>query len=105
MIGRGRIAFVGVFQTGLPFTSHTTAQFRVGGDFNADDNICYVPNAPAFGNPIKGASKGDFQRGLLKGPDFRPPPEDTEGDLGRSTFQHPGYATSDLQLVEVFRIP
>ena len=105
VIGGWKIAAVGVFQTGLPFTVHTSAPYGAGGDFNADGDNYDVPNAPSFGNHIKGASKVDFQRGLFNASEFPLPPNGTEGDLGRNTFDHPGYATVDFQVMKVFRIP
>ena len=105
VIGGWQVAFVGVFQTGLPFTVHTSAPFGGGGDFNADGDNYDVPNAPSFGNHIKATSRADFQRGLFEAADFPLPPAGVEGDLDRNTLDHPGYATVDLQLMKVFPIP
>ena len=105
VIGGWQLAAVGVFQTGLPFTVHTTAPFGAGGDFNADGENYDVPNAPSFGNHNRGASRTDFRRGLFSASDFPSPPVGTQGDLGRNTFDHPGYATIDFQLMKVFPIP
>ena len=102
MLGGWQLASTGVFQTGIPFTVHTTAGFGAGGDFNADGENYDVPNAPAFGNHISGASKADFRSGLFSASDFPLPAEGIQGDLGRNTFDHPGYATVDFQLLKRF---
>jgi hypothetical protein len=105
MIGGWQLAATGVFQTGIPFTVHTTAGFGAGGDFNADGENYDVPNAPAFGNTISGASKADFRSGLFSASDFPLPADGIQGNLGRNTFDHPGYATVDFQLLKRFPIP
>ena len=46
-----------------------------------------------------GASRADFKRGLFSASDFPLPPDRTQGDLGRNTFDHPGYATVDFQVM------
>ena len=105
VLGGWHIAAVGVLQTGLPFTVFTSAPFGRGGDFNADGQNHDLPNAPSFGNHISGASKQDFLSGLFTAADFPVPRDGTQGDLGRNTFDNPGYATVDFQVMKVFRIP
>jgi len=104
-LGGWRIIAVGVFQSGLPFTVHTTAPFGAGGDFNADGENYDVPNAPSFGNKLDGVSRRDFQDGLFTAADFPTPAQGVQGDLGRNTFEHPGFATVDFQVMKTFRIP
>ena len=79
MLGGWQLASTGVFQTGIPFTVHTTAGFGAGGDFNADGENYDVPNAPAFGNHISGASKDRFRQGLFSASDFPLPADGIQG--------------------------
>jgi hypothetical protein len=103
-------------QTGQPFTPHVSRSFTQGGDFNADGNNNDRPNTPAAGNYIQ-TSRHDyvnpnngifnFEGGTLEErlEYFGTPEPGTVGDLGRNTYDGPGFANFDFSLFKDFMIP
>jgi hypothetical protein len=87
----------------LPFTVVTTAPYPRG-DFNADGFNYDVPNTPSYGN-YKPTSRGDFVNGLFPASAFPLPPVGQQGSLGRNTFDGPGLANINLNLVKTAHIP
>jgi hypothetical protein len=109
-------------QTGLPFTVTTSAPFHpvfdgsgnvignTGGDYNADGTNYDVPNVPSFGSHLSGKNKKDFLNGVFGPPStaaaqFPAPALGSEGNLGRNTYDEPGYDNVDLNLVKFFTMP
>ncbi|HEX4771987.1 MAG TPA: carboxypeptidase regulatory-like domain-containing protein [Bryobacteraceae bacterium] len=117
LLGGWEFGGVVVLQSGLPFTVYTSAPFvpvfnssgqvigNSGGDYNADGYNYDVPNAPSFGNHLSGQSKQNFLNGLFPASAFPAPPLGTEGDLGRNTFDQPGFSNVDLTLTRSFNTP
>jgi hypothetical protein len=99
-----------ILQSGQPFTVYTSKQFTYGpdyasgGDYNADGFGYDLPNTPRFGNHIK-THRSDFQNGLFQASDFPVPAEGTEGNLGRNTFDGPGFANVNLSAERSFDLP
>ena len=91
--------------TGLPFTVYTGASFKGGGDYNADGYQYDVPNAPSFGNHLPGQPRSAFLKGLFPASAFPKPALGQEGDLGRNTFDAPGYANTNLNVAKLFYTP
>lgn len=115
--------------TGLPFTVHNTASFvpicdagavapvnnhcpagssitgDSGGDYNADGYGWDVPNAPGFGRHLGGQSKKQFLKGVFNASDFPTPALGVEGNLGRNTYDSPGYKNFDLTVEKYFDLP
>jgi hypothetical protein len=104
VLGGWRLGGVAVFSTGLPFTVYTTSPFPTG-DFNADGFNYDVPNTPAFGNHLKGQSKQSFLHGLFPASAFPNPPLGEEGDLGRNTYDQPGYDNVNLNIAKLIYAP
>lgn len=104
ILGGWQMGAIGIFQSGTPFTVLSTQAFNLGGDFNADGVNFDPPNTPAFGNRLKGKSRRDFLSGLFTRADFPVPAPGATGNLGRNTFDNPGYANVDLNLTKSFRI-
>jgi hypothetical protein len=109
-------------QTGLPFTVFTSAPFHpvfdaggnvvgnTGGDYNADGYNYDVPNVPSFGRHLSGRNKEEFLNGVFGPPStaaaqFPTPALGTEGNLGRNTYDQPGYNNVDLNISKFFAVP
>lgn len=103
-LGGWRLGGVFILQTGLPFTVYTTAAYPTG-DFNADGNDYDVPNTPGFGNHLSGQSRQKFLHGLFPASAFPDPPLGQEGDLGRNTYDQPGYSNVDLNVAKLIYAP
>ena len=106
-----------VFETGLPFTVYTTAPFipvlgpngkvvgNNGGDYNADGYDYDVPNVPSFGRHLSGQPRSKFLTGLFPASAFPAPALGVEGNLGRNTYDQPGYNGVDLNLEKLIYGP
>jgi len=124
-LGGWQFGGVWILQTGLPFTVYTSAPFKAvynlagcpalgsacqivgntGGDYNADGSNYDVPNTPAFGKHLSGQSKKNFLNGLFAASAFPAPPLGQEGDLGRNTYDQPGYNNLDFTFEKFFSTP
>jgi hypothetical protein len=110
--------------TGLPFTVNTTQAFNpvfdgsgnvignTGGDYNADGLNYDVPNVPTFGRHLSGQSKKQFLSGIFGNPTtgaaknaFPVPALGQEGNLGRNTYDSPGYKDFDMTFEKYFNVP
>jgi hypothetical protein len=106
-----------ILQTGLPFTVYTSAPFspvynssgkligNAGGDYNADGANYDLPNVPAFGPHLSGQPRQNFLKGLFPASAFPKPALGVEGDLGRNTYDQPGYNNVDFTFEKFFYIP
>jgi hypothetical protein len=103
VLGGWSLAGIAIFQSGLPFTVVTTAPYPRG-DFNADGFNYDAPNTPSIGNHIS-ASRSDFINGLFTASSFPIPSLGQEGNLGRNTFDGPGLANVNLNIVKTTAIP
>ena len=83
---------------------------NAGGDYNADGTNWDTPNVPSFGRHLSGKSKNDYLNGIF-GPSataaaqFPSPALGVEGNLGRNTYDQPGYDNVDLNLSKSFTTP
>jgi hypothetical protein len=122
ILGGWQVGGVWLLQTGLPFTVHTSQAFdpvfdeggnvigNTGGDFNADGTNYDTPNVPSFGRHLSGKHKKDYLSGIFGAqPDaaakFPAPALGVEGNLGRNTYDEPGYNNVDLNLAKFFTLP
>jgi hypothetical protein len=117
VLGGWQFGGVWLMQTGLPFTVYTTASFNpvfnsagqvvgnTGGDYNADGSAFDVPNEPSFGPHIKGQPRKAFLNGLFPASAFPSPALGAEGDLGRNTYDGPGYNNVDFTFEKLFHTP
>jgi hypothetical protein len=103
-LGGWQVAGVWIVQTGLPFTVYTTAPYPIG-DYNADGYNYDVPNTPHFGNHLKGQPRRAFLHGLFAASDFPVPPLGQEGNVGRNTYDQPGYNNVDFTVEKIFHTP
>ncbi|MSV29766.1 MAG: TonB-dependent receptor [Bryobacterales bacterium] len=101
--GGWRLSTIAMFSSGRPFTVFSSSPYP-NGDFNADGFNWDVPNTPAFGNSIS-ASRSNFISGLFKAADFPRPNRGVRGDLGRNTFEGPGLANINLNVIKATKIP
>ncbi len=115
-------------QTGLPFTvvngsgfapvcsggaalvnnqcpAGTTIVGNTGGDYNADGYNTKLPNVPTFGAHLGGQSKSQFLNGIFTASQFPAPALGLEGNLGRNTYDRPGYKNMDLTFEKHFSVP
>jgi carboxypeptidase family protein len=104
-LGGWRVGGIVILHTGLPFTVYTNASFAGGGDYNADGYQYDVPNTPSFGNHLSGQSRSAFLKGLFPASAFPKPALGQEGNLGRNTYDAPGYANSNIQVAKLFYTP
>jgi hypothetical protein len=104
VLGGWRLGGVAIFSTGLPFTVYTTAPYPTG-DFNADGFDYDVPNTPSFGNHLRGQSKQAFLHGLFSASAFPNPALGQEGNLGRNTYDQPGYDNVNLNVSKLIYTP
>lgn len=117
IIGGWQFGGVWIMQTGLPFTVYTSASFvpvynsagqlvgNKGGDYNADGSNYDVPNTPAFGNHLNGRTKSEYLNGIFAASAFPVPALGVEGNLGRNTFDGPGYNNVDFTFEKYFTTP
>lgn len=114
LLGGWRMSGVWVLQSGLPFTVYTSAPFapvfnssgdvigNKGGDYNADGFNYDVPDVPSFGSSTGDLSRRKYLHGLFPASAFPAPPLGQEGDLGRNTYNQPGYNNLNFTLAKVF---
>lgn len=117
ILGGWEFGGVWIMQTGLPFSVYTSASFNPvfnsegqlignkGGDYNADGSNYDVPNAPSFGNHLSGQKKSNYLNGIFTASQFPVPSLGTEGNLGRNTFDGPGYNNVDFTFEKYFTTP
>ena len=103
ILGNWRLAGIAIFQSGRPFTVVSQAPFPTG-DFNGDGFNWDSPNTPAFGNSVS-SERSDFINGLFLASDFPRPPSGQQGNLGRNTFDGPGLANVNLNVIKAVKIP
>lgn len=113
-LGGWELSGVWVLQSGLPFTVYTSAPFspvydsngnvvgNTGGDYNADGYNYDVPNVPSFGKTLSGLSREKYLHGLFSASQFPTPALGQEGDLGRNTYNQPGYNNFNFTLAKTF---
>jgi hypothetical protein len=116
-IGGWRLGGTSILSSGLPFTVNTTAPFHAvydnsgnvvgntGGDYNADGNNYDVPNTPSFGRHLSGQPRSKFLTGLFPASAFPAAPFGIEGNLGRNTYDQPGYANVNLNAEKLWYAP
>lgn len=114
LLGGWELSGVWVLQSGLPFTVYTSAPFspvfnssgqvvgNAGGDYNADGSDYDVPNVPSFGSKLGGLSRRKYLQGLFPASAFPVPSLGKEGNLGRNTYNQPGYNNFDFTFAKVF---
>jgi hypothetical protein len=108
-------------QSGQPFTPYSRVRFGLGGDWNADGSRNDRPNTPAVGNSIS-SERSDFTNpnaGIFNIPSSTPnqppgfvdklqyfgePELGTNGNLGRNTYEGPGFASVDFSLFRDFAL-
>jgi len=68
-----------------------------------------MPDVPSFGRHLSGESKKGFLNGVFGPPaggaaaeKFPAPPLGTEGNLGRNTYDNPGYNNLNFTVAKVF---
>jgi hypothetical protein len=93
-----------ILQSGQPFTVYTSAQYSSGGDYNGDGFDYDTPDVPSFGNHLK-TKRSDFLKGLFTASEFPVPAKGTEGNLGRNTYDGPGFANVNLAAQRSFNLP
>lgn len=116
-LGGWQIGTTAILQSGSPFTVSCGLPFQPvfddagnmignnGCDFNADGLNNDFPDTPAFGDSIQGASRQDYLDGIFTAADFPKPATVRPGTLGRNTFENPGYANVDFNLLRQIPFP
>ena len=83
----------------------TTIIGNSGGDYNADGYNTKLPNVPSFGAHLGGQSKSQFLNGIFTASQFPAPGLGLEGNLGRNTYDRPGYKDFDFTFEKYFSLP
>lgn len=116
-LGGWQFSGVWVLATGLPFTVYSTAPFapvydangnvvgNTGGDYNADGYNWDIPNTPSFGRHLSGVSNKKYLKGIFTESSFPAPTLGVEGNLGRNTYDQPGYNNLDFTFEKFFDVP
>ncbi len=107
-LGGWELSGLWIMQTGMPFWVYTTNAYGAGGDFNADGIKWDSPNVTSFGSHLSGQSKSKFLNGLFPAsafplPTFAPGTWG-EGNLGRNTYDNPGYNSFNLTVGKAFTV-
>jgi hypothetical protein len=117
VLGGWQFGGVWIMQTGLPLSVYNGASFspvfdasgnvigNTGGDYNADGSDYDVPNTPSFGNHLNGEGKKNYLNGIFTKADFPTPALGKQGNLGRNTFDQPGYNNVDFTFEKFFNVP
>jgi hypothetical protein len=118
VLGGWQFGGVWLVQTGMPFTVYTTASFapvfdpvtgnvvgNTGGDFNADGSNFDIPNEPTFGRHLPSQPRKAFLNGLFPASAFPTPTPGTEGNIGRNTYDGPGYNNVNFTFAKFFNTP
>jgi hypothetical protein len=108
----GGVAAVG---SSCPGGSTIVGYAANSGDYNADGTTYDLPMVPTFGRHLSGQSKGNFLNGIFGSPaggaaaaKFAQPafsPTGAEGNLGRNTYDQPGYKDMDFTFEKNFNVP
>jgi hypothetical protein len=119
-LGGWQFSGVWVMASGLPFTVTTSAPFapvfdsggnvvgNTGGDYNADGTNYDIPDAPSFGRRLSGVGNKKFLQGIFGATGasaFPAPSLGQEGNLGRGTYDGPGYNNLDFTFEKFFDVP
>lgn len=104
LLGGWELSGTWFMQTGMPLWVYNGASYANGGDYNADGINVDMPNAPTFGRHLSGQSKEKFLSGLFPASAFPAPPLGQEGNLGRNTYDNPGYNSFNLTVGKAFTI-
>jgi hypothetical protein len=122
ILGGWQINGILALQSGQPFTPFDARSFAAGGDYNADGNNNDRPNTPSTGNAF-GSERTDWINagaGPFRIPTtsatgvpstaekvafFGKPADGTNGNLGRNTYEGPGFANNDFSIFKDFRLP
>ncbi len=108
-------------QSGQPFTPFCSLSYSRGCDFNADGANNDRPNTPSSGNTVSSsrsswvnAAAGPFKiptssdTGIPSTTEklafFGTPTAPADGNLGRNTFEGPGFANTDFSVFKNFKI-
>ncbi len=91
-----------ILQSGRPFSVYSAASYPTG-DYNGDGYNFDTPNVPNFGRTI-GTNRSSFLTGVFPASAFPKPTAGTEGNLGRNTYNGPGYANVNFAIGRTFPI-
>jgi hypothetical protein len=76
-----------------------------GGNYSADGFNTALPNVPSFGPHLGGQSKSKFLNGIFTASQFPAPGLGQVGNLGRNTYDKPGYKDIDFTFEKYFSLP
>jgi outer membrane receptor protein involved in Fe transport len=90
-------------QSGRPFSVWCVNVITC--DYNGDGDGNDRPDVGSAGNHITGLSRSNYEKGIFTVDDFGAPAPGTNGNLGRNTFQGPGFAQVDASIFKTFTLP
>jgi hypothetical protein len=103
-LGGWELSGLWFLQTGMPFWVYDSRSYSNGGDYNADGINFDMPNTPGFGKHLSSQSKQKFLTGLFPASAFPAPSPGQEGNLGRNTYDNPGYNSFNLTVGKQFAV-
>jgi hypothetical protein len=115
--GNWQLGGTWMLQSGLPLTVYTAQSFKAtydsagnvigntGGDYNADGNNYDVPNVPSFGRHLSGMKKANYLKGIFAASSFPAPALGVEGNLGRNTYDNPGFNSANVSATKFITVP
>jgi hypothetical protein len=122
LLGGWQVNGILALQSGQPFTPFISTSFNGGGDWNADGTGNDRPNTPSIGNSVSSnrsswinlaggpfniptASESGVPTTAEKKAFFGVPELGTTGNLGRNTYNGPGFANVDFSLFKNIKVP
>jgi hypothetical protein len=122
LLGGWQVNGILALQSGQPFTPFISSGFDSGGDWNADGTNNDRPNTPSIGNTVTSVrtdwvnpaggpfnipttSSSGVPTTAEKKAFFGVPELGTTGNLGRNTYEGPGFANVDFSLFKNIKIP
>jgi hypothetical protein len=122
ILGGWQVNGILALQSGQPFTPFISSSFYGGGDWNADGTNNDRPNTPSIGNSVKSeksswvnpaggpfniptTSESGAPTTAEKKAFFGVPEPGAVGNLGRNTYEGPGFANVDFSLFKNIKIP
>jgi hypothetical protein len=110
--GSWDLSAYGIWEKGFPLDIYTSAIFPSGqsytitnsGEWQGNGTTYARPNAPTTPVRTSGFSEAQFLNGIVSASAFGVPKLGTDGNLGRSAFEGPGFERVDMSLTKLISL-